>query len=84
MSGSAHGHTTAAWTAVTICFIGFMLAGVAMVIPSPVLVVVGLVISAVAPVIGKIMSAAGFGKKPDSAHPAPAAPKASVSSGASS
>jgi hypothetical protein len=67
MSGSAHGHTTAAWTAVSICFIGFMIAGVAMVVPSPVLVVVGLVIAAIAPVVGKAMSAAGFGKKTDAA-----------------
>ena len=84
MSGSAHGHTTAAWTGVTICFIGFMVAGVAMVAPWPWVVVAGLVIAAVGPLIGKVLSAAGFGKKPDSAHPAPAAPKASVSSGASS
>jgi hypothetical protein len=65
MSGSAHGHTTAAWTAVTICFVGFMIAAVAMVVPSPVLVVVGLAIAAIAPLIGKAMSAAGFGKKTD-------------------
>lgn len=84
MSGSAHGHTTAAWTAVTICFIGFMLAGVAMVIPSPVLVVVGLVISAVAPVIGKIMSAAGFGKKVDTASGHTTLQKTPVGSGVSS
>lgn len=84
MSGSAHGHTTAAWTAVTICFIGFMLAGVAMVMPNPVLVVVGLVIAAVAPVIGKIMSAAGFGKKADSGHGHSIAKKTPVGSGVSS
>ena len=76
MSGSAHGHTTAAWTAVTICFIGFMIAAVAMVVPSPVLVVVGLVIAAIAPGIGKAMSAAGYGKKTDTAstHTSPKTP----------
>ncbi|MFC1416880.1 HGxxPAAW family protein [Streptacidiphilus cavernicola] len=84
MSGSAHGHTTAAWTGVTICFIGFMVAGVAMVIPVPWLVVAGLVVAVVGPLIGKALAAAGFGKKPDSGHLAPAAPKASVGSGVSS
>ena len=80
MSGSAHGHTTAAWTAVTICFIGFLIAGVAMVVPSPLLVIVGLVIAAVAPGIGKAMSAAGYGKKADSAS-AHTTPKTPVGTG---
>ncbi|WP_042437664.1 HGxxPAAW family protein [Streptacidiphilus albus] len=73
MSGSAHGHTTAAWTGVGVSFIGFILAAVAMVWgPSPVLVAVGLVIAALGAVVGKLMSAAGFGKKPgDKAHYTP-------------
>jgi multisubunit Na+/H+ antiporter MnhG subunit len=67
MSGSAHGHTTAAWTGVGICFIGCMVSAVFMVVgPKPVLVIVGLVIAVVGPIIGKILSAAGYGKKADS------------------
>lgn len=81
MSGSAHGHTTAAWTGVTICFIGFMIAGVAMVAPWPWVVVAGLVVAAVGPLIGKALSAAGFGKKPDSTHTATTLSKSSVGSG---
>lgn len=68
MSGSAHGHTTAAWTGVGVSFIGFILAAVAMVIPSPVLVGVGLVIAALGAVVGKVMSMMGFGKKPNDQH----------------
>ncbi|MEZ0067614.1 hypothetical protein ABIA32_003629 [Streptacidiphilus sp. MAP12-20] len=81
MSANAHGHTTAAWTGVTVSFLGFMLAGVAMVMPSPVLVAVGLVLSAAGAVVGKLMSAAGFGKKP-AAHPV-SVTKETVTSGAS-
>lgn len=83
MSGSAHGHTTAAWTGVTICFAGFMVAGVAMVVPSPILVIVGLVVALVGPGIGKMMSAAGYGKKADSAPKVNTAEKTPVGSGAS-
>jgi hypothetical protein len=64
MSANAHGHTVAAWTGVTVSFVGFMLAAVAMVYSIPVLVAVGLVIAAAGAVVGKVMSAAGFGKKP--------------------
>jgi hypothetical protein len=79
MSANAHGHTVAAWTGVTVSFVGFMLAGVAMVFPSPVLVAVGLVVAAAGAVVGKAMSAAGFGKKPVT-HAVPAAQKETVSS----
>jgi hypothetical protein len=82
MSGSAHGHTTAAWTGVTISFVGFMVAGVAMVVPSPILVVVGLVLALVGPGVGKMMSAAGYGKKTDTAPKVDTAKKTPVSSGA--
>ncbi|MEY9963773.1 hypothetical protein ABIA33_001806 [Streptacidiphilus sp. MAP12-16] len=84
MSGSAHGHTTAAWTGVSICFLGFMVAGVAMVVPSPVLVVVGLVVAAVGPIVGKAMSVAGFGKKPHVTPAVSTATKTPVASGVAS
>ena len=35
MAGSSHGHTPAAWTGVTISFIGFCIAGVFMVAANP-------------------------------------------------
>lgn len=81
MSANAHGHTVAAWTGVTVSFVGFMLAGVAMVYASPILVTIGLVLAAGGAVVGKLMSAAGFGKKPVS-HAVTAA-KETVSSSVS-
>lgn len=35
MAGSSHGHTLAAWTGVTIAFIGFCVAGAFMVMAQP-------------------------------------------------
>lgn len=84
MSGSAHGHTVAAWTAVSISFIGFMVAGVAMVVPSPIVVALGLVLAAIGPIVGKLMSAAGFGKKPNSTPVHSASEKSPVGTGVSS
>ncbi|MFC5910371.1 HGxxPAAW family protein [Streptacidiphilus monticola] len=64
MSGSAHGHTIAAWTGVSISFLGFLIAGVAMVVPWPGVVIAGLVLAALGAVVGKLLSVAGYGKKP--------------------
>ncbi|MGW6913154.1 HGxxPAAW family protein [Kitasatospora sp. NPDC054939] len=64
MSAAAHGHNPAAWTGVTISFVGFMVAGVAMILPSVPLVLAGLGIVVVAGVVGKAMSMAGMGKQP--------------------
>ncbi|MBV6699455.1 HGxxPAAW family protein [Kitasatospora aureofaciens] len=64
MAAAAHGHNPAAWTGVIISFIGFGIAGVAMILPSPLLVVAGLAVVLVAGVIGKAMAMAGMGKQP--------------------
>ncbi|SEL72830.1 HGxxPAAW family protein [Streptacidiphilus jiangxiensis] len=72
MSANAHGHTTAAWTGVGVSFVGFCVAAYGMVVPTPIIVVIGLVVAAAGAVVGKAMSAAGFGKKPD-AHAVAAA-----------
>jgi len=68
MSGSAHGHTTAAWTAVGVSFVGFIVAAVAFVPilggPTPWLVGAGLVVAALGAVVGKVMSMMGHGTKP--------------------
>ncbi|MEU9128671.1 HGxxPAAW family protein [Kitasatospora sp. NPDC048540] len=73
MSAAAHGHTPAAWTGVTIAFIGFTISGVAMIIPNVLLFWAGLVVVVAAGVVGKAMSMAGMGKQP-SPHFAPAEP----------
>ncbi|MFJ1702365.1 HGxxPAAW family protein [Kitasatospora sp. NPDC088346] len=64
MSAAAHGHTPAAWTGVTIAFIGFTVSGVAMIIPSIPLFWAGLVVVVAAGVVGKAMAMAGMGKQP--------------------
>ncbi|GAA2477372.1 HGxxPAAW family protein [Streptomyces sp. NPDC059506] len=62
MAGNNHGHTTAAWTGVTICFIGFLVAGAAVVIAQPMLMWVGVAVCLLGGVVGKAMSMAGLGQ----------------------
>ncbi|WP_133910118.1 HGxxPAAW family protein [Streptomyces sp. NBC_00582] len=69
MAGSSHGHTPAAWTGVTIAFIGFCVAGAFMVMAQPVGFWAGMVIVALGGVVGGLMRAAGLGQ-PKDAHPA--------------
>ncbi|MEU0963926.1 HGxxPAAW family protein [Streptomyces sp. NPDC005917] len=61
MAGSSHGHTPAAWTGVTIAFIGFCVAGAFMVMAQPVGFWAGMVIVVLGGVVGMIMSAMGLG-----------------------
>ncbi|MFJ8628452.1 HGxxPAAW family protein [Kitasatospora sp. NPDC093550] len=64
MAAAAHGHTPAAWTGVVISFVGFGIAGVAMILPSVLLVWAGLAVVLAGGVVGKAMSMAGMGKQP--------------------
>jgi len=57
-----HGHTPAAWTAVTIVLIGFVVGGVALVVAQPWLAFVGAGIVVLGGVVGKIMQMMGLGK----------------------
>ncbi|MFD6417979.1 HGxxPAAW family protein [Streptomyces sp. NPDC060194] len=61
MSGNSHGHTPAAWTGVTIAFIGFCISGVFMVLNQPVLFWLGLVVVLLGGLVGWGMAAAGMG-----------------------
>ncbi|QES50593.1 hypothetical protein DEJ50_24940 [Streptomyces venezuelae] len=66
MAGSSHGHTPAAWTGVTIAFIGFCISGAFMVLANPLGFWLGLVVVAIGGVVGMAMRAAGMGgKKPE-------------------
>ncbi|GAA2004563.1 HGxxPAAW family protein [Catenulispora subtropica] len=56
-----HGSTPAAWTAVLLCIIGFLLGGAGLVASMPALAVVGGALALVSPLVGKIMSAMGLG-----------------------
>ena len=57
----SHGNTPAAWTAVGIMFLGFLIAGVAVPAEMPWLFFVGLAVVAVGVVVGKVMSMMGMG-----------------------
>ncbi|MFF4499217.1 HGxxPAAW family protein [Streptomyces sp. NPDC001401] len=66
MAGSSHGHTPAAWTGVTIAFIGFCVSGAFMVMAEPVGFWAGMAIVVVGGIVGWIMSAMGMGQPKDS------------------
>ena len=61
MAGSSHGHTPAAWTGVTIAFIGFCVSGAFMVMAQPLGFWAGMVIIALGGVVGAAMRAMGLG-----------------------
>ncbi|MDJ0461264.1 HGxxPAAW family protein [Streptomyces sp. H27-C3] len=66
MAGSSHGHTPAAWTGVTIAFIGFCVSGTFMVLANPLGVWAGLAVILLSLVVGLAMSAAGLGAPKES------------------
>lgn len=68
MAGSSHGHTPAAWTGVTIAFIGFCVSGVAMVAVNILAFWGGLVVVLIGGGVGMAMSAAGLGMPKESAE----------------
>ncbi|MFF7975464.1 HGxxPAAW family protein [Streptomyces sp. NPDC007905] len=77
MAGSSHGHTPAAWTGVTIAFIGFCVAGAFMVMAQPVGFWAGMAIVVLGGVVGAAMRAMGLGQ-PKQTHAAPHAAPAPV------
>jgi hypothetical protein len=58
-----HGHSVAAWTAVGVSMLGFLIMSIAVVLPAVWLFVVGTVVVVAAGVLGKLLSAMGFGAK---------------------
>ncbi|MEU1375677.1 HGxxPAAW family protein [Streptomyces triculaminicus] len=64
MSASDHGHTPAAWTGVTIAFIGFCISGAFVVAAKPVGFWAGMVVVALGGVVGGIMRSMGMGMVP--------------------
>ncbi|GHG71627.1 HGxxPAAW family protein [Streptomyces griseocarneus] len=67
MSASDHGHTPAAWTGVTIAFIGFCISGAFVVAAKPVGFWAGMVVVALGGVVGGVMRAMGMGMVPKGA-----------------
>ncbi|MEV6776465.1 HGxxPAAW family protein [Streptomyces syringium] len=62
MSGSSHGHTPAAWTGVSIAFIGFCISGAFTVMAKPMGFWAGMIVIALGGVVGMAMRAAGLGQ----------------------
>ena len=62
MAEQGHGHSMAAWTAVTILLVASFLISVAVVIPSWPLAIVGIVLVFVGVAAGKVLAMAGFGQ----------------------
>jgi hypothetical protein len=58
---ASHGNTPAAWTAVTIMFVGFLLSGIALPLELPWLFFVGLGVVVLGAVVGKGMQMMGLG-----------------------
>ena len=61
LMSDSHGHTPAAWTAVTIMFVGFLISGLALPFALEWLFFVGLAVVALGAVVGKVMQMMGMG-----------------------
>jgi fatty acid desaturase len=59
----SHGNSVAAWTAVTIVMVGCLVSAIAVLVKTPWLFWAGIVLCAVAVVIGKVLQMMGFGIK---------------------
>jgi len=69
---ASHGNTPAAWTAVTVMFVGFLLSGIALPLALPWLFFVGLAVVVLGAVVGKVMQMMGMGQAvsyKDGRHP---------------
>ena len=56
-----HGNTPAAWTGVVIFLVGFTIGSIAVILVNYPMLLVGVVICALSPVVGKIMQKMGYG-----------------------
>ncbi len=59
-----HGNTPAAWTAVAIILVGFIVGGIAMVIPNWTLFWISAALLPIGAIVGKIMQKMGMGAEP--------------------
>jgi hypothetical protein len=59
---ASHGNTPAAWTAVGIMFVGFLVSGIALPMELPWLFFVGLAVVVLGAVVGKVMQMMGMGQ----------------------
>lgn len=62
MAEHGHGHSRAAWTAVTILLVAAFLISLSVVVTSWLLAIIGIILIAVGVMTGKAMAMAGFGQ----------------------
>jgi len=63
-----HGNTPAAWTAVAIVLVGFVVAGIGLVVDSMTMFWVGCVLGPVGGIVGLVMARMGMGAEPIKSH----------------
>jgi hypothetical protein len=66
-----HGHTWAAWTAVTVMFLGSCVSGAAVIVAQPWLFFVGIGVIVIGAIVGKVMQMMGYGAHPVQPNAAP-------------
>ena len=64
MSSAHHGSTPAAWTGVSIVFLGFVVGGLGLVLESMPLFWVGVALGPLGAIVGYVMSKMGLGGEP--------------------
>ena len=57
-----HGHTVAAWTAVGIAILAFLVGSIGVVIARPAVFWIGIALLPIALIVGKLLGLLGFGK----------------------
>ena len=63
-----HGNTPAAWTGVSIVLVGFVVAGIGLVLDSWVVFWIGVALAPVGAVVGLVMARMGYGAEPVKSH----------------
>lgn len=80
MSNHSHGNTPAAWTAVTIMMLAFVIGTLAVVLGNwPMFWIGGVALFVVGGIVGRVMSQMGYGQMPKQ-HAAPAPTSSSTGS----
>ncbi|HET6699878.1 MAG TPA: HGxxPAAW family protein [Nocardioidaceae bacterium] len=59
-----HGNTPAAWTGVTFILIGFVVGGIGLVVGSAWLFWIGVILTPIGLIVGKVMQKMGLGAEP--------------------
>lgn len=59
-----HGNTPAAWTAVTIVLVGFVVGGLGLVMDSMVMFWIGVALAPIGAIVGAVMAKMGLGAEP--------------------